>query len=456
MVQYILMDQLFGTDGIRGIAGEFPLDDHTVCLIGAAVARQFRENLGRAPKFVTGRDTRESGARLEAAFHSGAESEGAVCESAAVITTPGVAFLTQRFGYDAGIVISASHNPFRDNGIKIFQPSGRKLDEMTERMIEAEVFEATGEEEFMVTQALPSERWSEFRDAYLDHLVKIADGLSLKGRRIVLDCANGAASTLAPELFAGLGAETIDLHCEPTGRNINEDCGSTHIHELRREVASRNADLGIAFDGDADRALFVDENGELIDGDSTLWIIGRQLKQRGDLKNGKVVATVMSNVGLELALSGEGIVLERTSVGDKFVLEELLTGGSEIGGEQSGHVIFPQLSLVGDGMATALLLLKAAESFGGSLAEAAKGFTRYPQTLKKAAVREKIPFENVAEIASLAKQIESEIKAAGSGRLLLRYSGTENVARVMIEGEDQSLIEEQAARLVEVIESVLG
>ncbi len=443
------MDQLFGTDGIRGLAGEFPLDANTVRKVGASLARQYTETLGRAPRFITGRDTRESGSWIERAFHAGAASEGAECETAGVITTPGVAFLTQSFEFDAGVVISASHNPYQDNGLKVFTPSGKKIDEMTERLIEADVFESPEPAGCVEDPAIDDSRSKEFSDAYLTHLREAAGEFSAAGLKIVLDCANGASTGLASRLFADLGAEVVSIHCEPDGRNINEDCGSTHIGSLREKVVDEKADLGVAFDGDADRALFVDEHGEVIDGDATLWIVAQYLKAHGKLKSATVVATVMSNIGLELALSSKDISLLRTDVGDKCVLEKLLETGSEIGGEQSGHIIFPEISLVGDGMMTALLLLHAVNELGVSLSEATSCFVKYPQTLKNVKVREKRPFNELPEVVELSKQIESELH--GQGRLLLRYSGTENLARVMIEGKDQSEIESQAKRLANVI-----
>ena len=447
------MEKLFGTDGIRGHAGEFPLDEKTVRIIGASLARQFRERLGRDPRFVTGRDTRESGESIENAFHAGAHSENAICESAAVITTPGVAYLTKAFDFDAGVVISASHNPFQDNGIKIFLPSGKKIDEMTERLIEADVFADEFTDE-AIEYELNIERAYAFKIAYLAHLRNEADGFLAKGLKIVIDCANGATSALASQLFAGLGAEVVQIHCEPNGQNINENCGSTHISDLQAKVVEEKAALGVAFDGDADRALFVDENGVIVDGDATLWIMAQYLHFHGKLANSTVVATVMSNIGLELALKSKDINLLRASVGDKYVLDELLKTGSEIGGEQSGHIIFPEISLVGDGMMTALLVLRAITERGVSLSEATAGFVQYPQILLNVKVSEKRPFDDVPEIAAAARQIERELH--GEGRLLLRYSGTENLARVMIEGKDQAAIESQARRLANVIENALG
>lgn len=446
------MKQLFGTDGIRGLAGEFPLDEKTVRIIGASLARQFREKLGRDPRFVTGRDTRESGSWIEAAFHAGASAENARCESAGVITTPGVAYLTSAFDLDAGVVISASHNPYQDNGIKIFLPSGKKIDEQIERRIEKAIYE--GSDATSIEAEVSASKAQEFCDAYIGHLTNSADGLSPNGIKIVIDCANGASSALAPKLFASLGAEVVAIHNTPDGRNINENCGSTHIDDLPAKVLAEKAEMGVAFDGDADRALFVDEKGSIVDGDATLWIMAQYLKDHGKLANSTVVATVMSNIGLELALRSRGIDLLRANVGDKYVLEKLIETGSEVGGEQSGHIIFPEISLVGDGMMTALLVLIAIKEKGVTLSEATAGFIRYPQILLNVKVREKIPFEDVPAIAAAAKEIESELH--GEGRLLLRYSGTENLARVMIEGKDQSTIKDQAQRLIDVIKSELG
>ena len=448
------MKKLFGTDGIRGHAGEFPLDKKTVRVIGASLTRQFREKLGRDPRFITGRDTRESGGGIENAFHAGAHAENAVCESAAVITTPGVAYLTKAFDFDAGVVISASHNPFQDNGIKIFSPTGKKIGEDIERQIEADIEAAQHGELRLEGSAAEFGRSAEFRRAYIDHLKDIADDFSARGLKVVVDCANGASSELAPGLLADLGAEVIAIHCDPDGRNINRDCGSTHIQDLQERVRSEKADIGVAFDGDADRALFVDANGDIVDGDATLWIMAQYLKSHGKLANSTVVATVMSNIGLELALKSKNIRLLRANVGDKYVLDELLKTGSEIGGEQSGHIIFPEISLVGDGMMTALLLMRAITEKGVSLSQAAAGFVRYPQILKNVKVREKRPFDIVPEIDAAAVDVEQKLH--GNGRLLLRYSGTENLARVMIEGEDQAMIDKLADGLASVIEKALG
>ncbi|MEZ5428599.1 MAG: phosphoglucosamine mutase [Pyrinomonadaceae bacterium] len=448
------MKRLFGTDGIRGKAGVFPLDQATIAVIGRSLAEHLREKTGENPRFVIGRDTRESGNWIEEAFCSGANSVGGSCQTAGVITTPGVAFLTRTAGFDAGIVISASHNPFEDNGIKIFSPSGRKLNEETERLIEKDIFEGAGEGEIPSAEKPDSASVSDFQKSYLDYLSGEFKGLSLKNFKMVMDCANGASSELAPRLFRRFDAETVVINNRPDGRNINHNCGSLHLESLQQKVLEEKADFGVAFDGDADRSLFVDERGRIVDGDAVLWVMARHLKALGQLKNNTIIATVMSNLGLEVALKSADVTLLRTQVGDKYVLEELLRTNSSVGGEQSGHIIFPDKSLVGDGMFTALYLLEALRSAEKKLSEMTAGFMQFPQILVNIKVREKIPFGEVPKIDESARRIEAEL--GDRGRLLLRYSGTENLARVMIEGENQREIEDQAGRLAGVIEESLG
>jgi phosphoglucosamine mutase len=438
---------------MRGLAGQFPLDEKTIFTAASSLARQFREKLGRVPRFITGRDTRESGAWIEKAFHRGALSEGADCESAEIITTPGVAFLTKEFDFDAGIVVSASHNPFDDNGIKIFAPSGKKIDGETERRIEDDIFEQKSEDGIQKIE-VNSAKAAEYQTTYLDHLAEEFKDLRLDNFKMVVDCANGAASALAPRLLGRFGAGMVLINCKPDGRNINRDCGSLHLEKLQAKVLEEKADFGVAFDGDADRSLFVDEHGNLVDGDAVLWIMAQFLSEHGRLKNQTVVATVMSNIGLEIAMKSRNFKLLRTAVGDKYVLEELLKTGASLGGEQSGHIIFPEKSLVGDGMMTTLFLLESLYEKGKSLGQMTEGFTRYPQILVNVKVREKRPFEEISEIVRASKLLETELD--GKGRLLLRYSGTENLARVMIEGENQTQIESQANRLADVIRMSLG
>ncbi|HEV7472577.1 MAG TPA: phosphoglucosamine mutase [Pyrinomonadaceae bacterium] len=455
------MKKLFGTDGMRGEAGKFPLDAATIRVVGASLGMRLKEKLGRAPLIVIGRDTRESGEWLEQALISGATNAGAETRSAGVITTPGVAFLARTLPADAGVVISASHNAYRDNGIKIFAPSGRKLDEETERLIESDVFAqattdsaADSNRSAQTVASNPGEAAS-LRTRYLDFLVnEIGRDMSLEGIGLVLDCANGAASDLAPELFRRLGATVAVVNYQPDGRNINLDSGSLHPEALQKEVIKNAAKLGVAFDGDADRALFVDARGQLVDGDGSLWVLSRYLQARGELDHETVVATVMSNIGLELAFQAAGIKLIRTDVGDKYVLEELLRSGASLGGEQSGHIIFPRLSLAGDGMITTLSLLRAMTAAGKDLHELTEGFRAYPQILMNVPVKVKQPFAEVPAIAEMAREVES--KLGSEGRLLLRYSGTESLARVMIEGQSQAEIEQHASALATVIQHTLG
>lgn len=446
--------KLFGTDGIRGRAGEFPLDDGTIAAIGRAVGEHLRDRLGRGARIITGRDTRESGEHIERVISAAASGTGARCLSAGVITTPGVAFLTAEGGFDVGVVISASHNPYEDNGIKLFTPSGKKLNEKDERELEARISELTRIAASAADAPAELEHYPDADKKYLEHLTSNLAGLRLDGLRVALDCANGAASHLAPELFRGLGAEVRMLACDPDGRNINRDCGSLHLEGLQAAVAESGADIGIAFDGDADRCLFVDAAGKAVDGDATLWILANEMQRSGELKSGKVIATVMSNMGLEIALREAGIELVRANVGDKYVLDEILRTDAEFGGEQSGHIIVRKVGLVGDGMMTALLVLNAMTTSGKPLSELAAGFARLPQVLVNQHVREKVPFETVPTIQAAAD--DAERKLAGQGRLLLRYSGTENLARVMIEGRDQSEIEEMANGIAAVIREAIG
>jgi phosphoglucosamine mutase len=463
------MKRLFGTDGMRGEAGQFPLDTATVRTIGGSLARHLAEQreAGRVAHIITGRDTRESGSWIEHAFIAGAREAGAECQTAGIITTPGVAFLTRTLAADAGVVISASHNPYQDNGIKIFSPSGRKLDDATERLIEADIETAkteattTAKEAAALEEGEPAigesyeEESAALRQRYLDYLAEdVGAGLSLERLSVVVDCANGAASRLAPMLFERLSARVHQINCQPDGRNINRDCGSLHIDGLRRAVLEHGADLGVAFDGDADRALFIDGQGQFVDGDATLWIMAQYLSSHEELKDGIVVATVMSNIGLEIALRSRGWKLLRTDVGDKYVLEELLRTGASIGGEQSGHIIFPRQSLAGDGIITALAVLRAMHDTGLGLDGLITGFRRYPQVLVNVRVREKRPFEEVSEIAHAAAETREQL--GERGRLLLRYSGTEPLARVMIEGEQQAMVEQHANHLASVIKESLG
>lgn len=463
------MGEFFGTDGIRGVAGLYPLDATTVERIGYALSRELAASSATGttgttgatgstgpadgPLIIIGRDTRESGPWIEQALASGARAGGARVQSAGVITTPGVAYLTRRLGADAGVVISASHNPYADNGIKIFAPSGRKLSDSTEAAIERTL--KSGADFF--PEFTPAELRSnpELKDLYLAYLRDdVGAGLDLGGLKIVIDCAEGAACEIAPLLFKDLGAEVVAIHTNPDGRNINLESGSLHPEELQRRVVEEKASLGFAFDGDADRLLLVDETGRLLDGDDVLFILATDLAARGRLNGSHVVATVMSNLGLEVALGERGIDLVRTSVGDKYVLEKLLESGGSLGGEQSGHIIFPEISLAGDGMITALEVLRAFRRAGRPLSQLAAGFVRYPQVLINVRVARKPPLDSIPAVSEAIERLKQEM--GSKGRLLVRYSGTENLARVMLEGPDQETIERRARELAALIERELS
>ncbi|HYK21569.1 MAG TPA: phosphoglucosamine mutase [Pyrinomonadaceae bacterium] len=451
------MKALFGTDGIRGEAGQFPLDPATVNTIGFSLASHLASNSATAPQIIIGRDTRESGESIQQALASGASRAGANCLSAGVITTPGVAFLTRKHQAAAGVVISASHNPYQDNGIKIFAPSGQKMDDSVERLIEADVFsnaEKAASHESNETLFSP-ELEQKLQQEYLSFLAdEIGAGLTLHGLKMVVDCANGASSNLAPVLFSQLGANVVAINASPDGQNINRDCGSLHIDTLRKRVVKERADLGVAFDGDADRSLFVDNRGNYVDGDATLWALGTHLQSHGRLKDNVVVVTVMSNVGLEIAFRAVGIRLVRTDVGDKYVLDELLRLNASLGGEQSGHIILPELSLAGDGIITTVCLLRALRESGKTLAEMTAGFKQYPQILVNVRVKEKVSFNDLPAVRAEVDAVEELL--SHKGRLLLRYSGTEPLARVMIEGENQAKIEAYANKIARAIEREIG
>ena len=449
------MNKLFGTDGIRGEAGKYPLDAPTIERFGYALALELQQRVGHAPQIIIGRDTRESGEWIEASLIRGLRMAAASFQSAGIITTPGVAYLTKSLKADAGIVISASHNPYQDNGLKVFSPSGQKLDEATERAIEADLqAEATAFPAMLQGDEAPNKSLEQqLQQQYLAFLQnKIGAQLDLSGLRIVLDCAHGAAYQLAPALFQA--AQITTINAAPTGRNINLNCGALHTEQLQTKVTEMNADLGIAFDGDADRALFVDAQGNLVDGDQVLFILALYLATKNQLAGNRVVATVMSNLGLELGLKASGITLARVNVGDKYVLDDLLKNGGGIGGEQSGHVIFPNLSLAGDGMLTALEVLRVMQESGKSLQALTAGFTRYPQIIINVKVGSKPPLDSIAPIKAMMDELNAELE--GNGRLLLRYSGTENLARVMIEGQDEPTIRAQAEAMAQVLQENLG
>src|SRR5215475_1775581 len=402
------MGEYFGTDGIRGLAGRHPLDQLTIERIGYLLVKELTARINDRPLIIIGRDTRESGKWIEESIMRGIYSGQGKGRSAGIITTPGVAYLTQVLGASAGIVISASHNPYLDNGIKIFAPSGRKLDDATEEAIEHNL--KADSSSFPPAAGVKIEPDPGLTEQYLSFLCdEIGAGLNLNSRKIVIDCANGASFDIAPKVFTQLGANATVINAEPNGRNINLDCGSLHPEKLQQIVRKTGADLGLAFDGDADRLLLVDERGEMVDGDQMLFIMASYLASRGKLAGNRVVATIMSNLGLELALAERKIELIRTAVGDKYVLDELLRGGGSLGGEQSGHIIFPEISLAGDGIISAIEVLRVLIEENQPLSGLARGFKRYPQITINIRVSRKPPLESLPAIKQAIAALEKEM-----------------------------------------------
>ena len=443
--------KLFGTDGIRGKAGAAPLDPLTVARVGAALVRALRVEGNGNVRVLIGRDTRESGDWIERELARGLSSEGAAVVSVGVIPTPAVAYLTRSEKFDAGIVISASHNPYEDNGIKVFSGRGQKLDEELEGRIEALVADS-GAVKGGSGQRLDDQ---ELRTHYVAHLRKIlSDAGPLRGSRLVVDCANGATTTVAPALFRELGFDLTVIGDQPNGRNINLDCGSTHLDRLQQKVVSTSARLGVAFDGDGDRALFVDRHGQTIDGDAVLLMAADHLNAQGRLPGSAIVATVMSNIGLELALRDRQIELIRCAVGDKYVMEEMLKRNLALGGEQSGHIIFAEHLFTGDGIGTALQVLRIMAETGRELDELAGLLTTYPQVLVNVRVRERADYMKVPAIAASIKRVDDRLQ--GHGRLLVRYSGTEPLLRIMLEGKDDTEIRRWANEIADAVRTHLG
>ena len=446
--------KLFGTDGIRGVAGSYPLDPKTANAVGSALGKWVRQS-GQEPRVVIGMDTRESGPWLANEVAGGLARHEVTSEFAGVTTTPGVAFLAKTGPFAAGVMISASHNPYQDNGIKLIGHSGYKLPDEREEALETEIFSILGAGNGLKPLELPVD--STLDRSYLDHLAGTLP-VGLHGMRIATDCANGSASLLAPELFERLGASVVRTHCCPDGRNINLNCGSLHLEQLRSTVLTHGVDAGVAFDGDADRALFVSGSGKIVDGDAVLLLAARYLKEQGRLSgsDGKpvVVATVMSNLGLERALAAHGIEMIRTPVGDKYVLEEMLRRGAVLGGEQSGHVIFHEYATTGDGMLTALRVFEVMHKAGAGLDELTEELQVYPQVLVNVRVKERKPLDELPGIAAEIRAAEASFGDAG--RVLVRFSGTEPLARVMVEGTDAGLVESAANRIASAIRAELG
>jgi phosphoglucosamine mutase len=442
--------KLFGTDGIRGTAGQYPLDPKTTHAFGVALGNVAR-HLGPSPEIVIGMDTRESSPWIAEQVAGGLKEAGVGVRFAGVVTTPGVAFLTHTDAFVAGVMISASHNPYQDNGLKVFGHSGYKLPDSEEHAIEEEIFRLLdgGVDPVPLKVRVDEVLDRRYVDKLLSTISKPLDGL-----KFVLDCGNGAGSELAPELFRRAGAEVQVICGAPDGRNINLGCGALHLDPLQRAVVEVKADAGVAFDGDADRAIFVSRSGRVIDGDAVLLIAARSLLAAGRLPKKLVIATVMSNLGLERALEQDGIKLVRTAVGDKYVLEEMRRSGAGLGGEQSGHVIFTDYSTTGDGMLTALKIFEIVASSGLGLDDLTADLKTYPQRLVNVRVREK---KTLSDLPSVAKEVrDCEAALGDSGRVLVRFSGTEPLARVMVEAADARQVEEFTDRIASAIEREIG
>ncbi len=452
--------QLFGTDGIRGVAGDFPLTKDSTYLIGRALGHDLMRSTPKA-RAVLGQDTRQSSAWIADRVAAGLAAVGVEVHSAGVITTPGIAYLARSRTFAAGVVISASHNPWTDNGIKVFSGDGFKLSDAREMAIEKEIFALLAKPGAMDDTAmrvagpsLPGE--SEQRKAYIESLASSVSS-DVSRLRVLIDCANGAATAEAPELFRCLGVNTTFTHVSPNGKNINEGCGALHPQVLARSIAESGGkfDLGVTFDGDADRALFCDAQGRVVNGDGVLLLAARDLKARGKLAGDTVVATTMSNMGVEIALKKSDIRLLRADVGDKYVLEEMLKIGATLGGEQSGHVIFRDgNSTTGDGLLTALRVMDVMVRSGRALAELVSDLKVFPQKIQNVRVREKIPFSQIPEVQKAIEAAQRELD--GNGRIVVRYSGTEALARVMVEAESEEKMREVTARIAGEIQKALG
>jgi phosphoglucosamine mutase len=448
------MRKLFGTDGIRAVAGEAPLDPTTIFATGLALASSLK-SLYPQPRVILGADTRESSPWISAVISAGLCRGGAEVLNAGVITTPGIAYLTHKHRLAAGVVISASHNPWQDNGIKVFGGDGYKLPDATEMAIEEEIFRRLKDSPPPGLKGLSAPPANKaFREEYEAFLRNVVPQLNLKGKKIVIDCANGAAAVIASELFTSLGGEIHLTHVTPNGRNINENCGALHPEVVARETKAMGADLGITFDGDADRALFADAHGRVVNGDGVMLVAARDMQAKGELAGDVVVATTMSNMGLEAALRSSGIRMLRAPVGDKYVLEMMQKHQASLGGEQSGHILFLRRSTTGDGLLTALVLLDTLARSGKPLHELLSDLRVFPQVIVNVRVREKRPLEQIPAVMESIQQ--AEIDLHGNGRVVVRYSGTEALARVMIEAESEQQMREHAERIAQAIRVEIG
>jgi len=445
------MEKLFGTDGIRAVAGQSPLDYSSVYALGKALISLLKEG-DLKPRVIIGRDTRESGEWLEQALFQGINEGQGEAVSVGIIPTSAVSFLAKKYSFSAGIVISASHNSYQDNGIKIFSSQGIKISDAWESKLEKAIIEAPSNVKRENTRITPQ---SSLGQDYMDFLKSRFSHVNLKRKiKVVLDCSNGASSLFASQVFLGLGSEVIAMGNTPDGKNINANCGSLYPQNLARKVVESKADIGVAYDGDADRAIWVDEKGKILNGDHTLFVLSRFMKEKGRLKSDYVIATTMSNMGLEKALEKLDLKLLRTQVGDKYVLEEMMKLKANLGGEQSGHTIFLDDCPTGDGILTSLKMLEVMAAYNLPLSKLVEDLEEYPQILLNVPVLKKPDFDQFPEIINAKEEIEKRL--GDSGRLNVRYSGTEPVARVMIEGQDRGEIEDYASQMASVISKYLG
>jgi phosphoglucosamine mutase len=465
--------KLFGTDGIRAVAGESPLDPTTVYAVGLALGHSLQPDpsqpvptqSGEKPAVLLGRDTRESSPWIAATLAAGLRSAGATVQSAGIVPTPAVAFLARTHGFQAGVVISASHNPWRDNGIKLFGADGFKLADSVELAMEDEILHhasqingsqtnGSGLQAPDLASLPPVEDNPALQADYIQFLLNCVPGLSLAGLRIVADCANGAAITIAPELFRRLGGDITLLHIAPNGRNINDGCGALHPGHVAAETQKRGAQLGVTLDGDADRCMLSGAHNNVINGDAILLMAARDLKARGQLTRDLVIATTMSNMGLEAALKRSGIRMLRAPVGDRYVLEQMQFNNAALGGEQSGHILFPHLATTGDGLLTALVVLDLIARSHQSIEDLTADLKVFPQVIVNVKVREKKPLDSIPAVTASIKAAEDELR--DSGRVIIRYSGTEALARVMIEAESESAMHHHADAIANAIREELG
>ncbi len=450
--------KLFGTDGIRSIAGEAPLDPTTIYSVGLALGHSLRKTETR-PRILLGRDTRESGPWIAATLAEGLRKAGSLVESAGVVTTPAIAFLARTHGYHAGVVISASHNPWQDNGIKLFGADGFKLPDTLELAMEDEILYHAAQVSISDPQSFaPVEDQPALQNDYIQFLIDCVPGLRLSGLKIVADCANGAAAAIAPELFRRLNgdcsAQLTLLNTSPDGRNINAGCGALHPEYVAGQVKARGAAIGLTFDGDADRCMLAGAKGNVINGDAILLMAAGDLKARGMLTGDLVVATTMSNMGLEAALKRSGIRMDRAPVGDRYVLEEMQKQNASLGGEQSGHILFPHLATTGDGLLTALVVLDLLARTSKSVEELTADLKVFPQVIINVKVREKKPLHSIPSVTQAILAAEEDLK--DTGRVVIRYSGTEPLARVMIEAESEEAMRRHATAIAAAIRDELG